>query len=59
MIYFEVKSMDHINENQTPETQQEGYTPRPMHQVWMARIGLVIFILFVIWQAVQIAGGFV
>ena len=51
--------MDNTNENQTPEAQPEAYTPRPLWQVRMARIGLVIFILFVIWQAVQIAGGFV
>ena len=51
--------MENTNENQTPQTPSEGYTPRPAWQVRMARIGLVIFILFVIWQAVQIAGGFV
>ena len=51
--------MEQEKDNLTPETESEGYTPRPTWQVWMARIGLVIFILFVIWQAVQIAGGFV
>ena len=42
-------------ENQLPE--QEGYTPRPVWQVWGARAGLVLFILFVIYQIIQIAGG--
>ena len=36
---------------------QEGYEPRPAWQVWGARIGLVLFILFVIWQIMSIAGG--
>ena len=37
--------------------QDEGYVPRPVWQVWMARVGLVFFILFVIWQLIQIATG--
>ena len=28
--------------------EQEGYVPRPAWQVWLARIGLVVFILFLI-----------
>ena len=30
--------------------QQEntGYTPRPKWQVWLARLGLVVFVLFLI-----------
>ena len=51
--------MDEMKENQTPEEQAEGYTPRPMWQVWMARVGLVFMILFVIYQLLTIAtGGF-
>ena len=42
------------NENLTPE---EGYVPRPAWQVWGARIGLVIFIIFVIFQIISIARG--
>ena len=42
-------------EEQLP--QEEGYTPRPAWQVWGARAGLVLFILFVIYQILQIAGG--
>ena len=37
--------------------QQEQYVPRPMWQVWLARIGLVLFILFVIYQYLAIAKG--
>lgn len=37
--------------------QQEGYVPRPEWQVWGARIGLVLFLLFVVWQILNIARG--
>lgn len=49
-----------VTGEETPElTQpaQEGYVPRPAWQVWAARIGLVLFILFVIYQMFSIAGG--
>ena len=36
---------------------EEGYTPRPAWQVWGARIGLVLFLLFVAYQILSIAGG--
>lgn len=49
--------MENTNENQVPEQEQQNYVPRPQWQVNMARLGLVIFILFVIWQIIQIAGG--
>ncbi|MBQ6999782.1 MAG: hypothetical protein IJN67_01890 [Oscillospiraceae bacterium] len=43
----------------TPEKesvdQQQPYVPRPKWQVWMARAGLVVFLLFVVWQLIQIA----
>ena len=41
-----------------PQEEQEHYEPRPAWQLWMARIGLLIFILFVIWQVFQIYTGF-
>lgn len=47
----EVKSME--NE----EKQPEGYEPRPTWQVWAARGGLVLFILFVIYQLLCISRG--
>ena len=37
--------------------QEEGYEPRPRRQVWAARVALVLFICFVIYQVLQIAGG--
>ena len=51
--------MDEMKENRLPEEENQGYTPRPMWQVWMARVGLVFMILFVIYQLLTIAtGGF-
>ena len=41
----------------TQETQGESYSPRPKWQVWGARIGLVLFLLFVAYQILSIAGG--
>ena len=52
MIMTEVNFME-----EKIETPEEGYVPRPAWQVWGARIGLVIFIGFVILQLLQIAGG--
>lgn len=52
--------MENSNENQqfdpVPEA-EEGYVPRPAWQVWGARIGLVLFLLFVAYQILSIAGG--
>ena len=53
--------MEENRENQelehAAEATQEGYVPRPAWQVWAARVGLVLFILFVIYQLFNIAGG--
>ena len=51
--------MDEMKENQIPEEENQGYTPRPAREVWLARIGVVFMILFVIYQLITIAtGGF-
>ena len=39
------------------ELEQEGYVPRPQWQVWMARVGLVMFLLLIAYQIWQMAGG--
>lgn len=47
-----------MEEKNTPLAQEEpGYVPRPAWQVWGARIGLVLFILFVIYQIICIVTG--
>ena len=45
----------HNNGRILPE--EQGYVPRPAWQVWSARVGLVLMILFVIYQLVAIATG--
>jgi len=55
MIVCEVNSMEDRNDETLP--QEEGYVPRPAWQVWGARVGLVLMILFVIYQLLRIAGG--
>ena len=42
-------------ENQLPE--EKGYEPRPMWQVWAARVALVLFILIVIYQFMAMVTG--
>ena len=44
-------------EKEPMEEQREGYVPRPVWQVWAARVGLVLFVLFVIYQILAIARG--
>ena len=44
-----------IQQPDIPE--EEVYTPRPKWQVWGARAGLIVFILFVIYQLIHIATG--
>lgn len=39
------------------QDKQDSYIPRPAKEVWLARIGLVVFILFVIYQIIAISRG--
>ena len=41
-------------EEQTPES---GYTPRPAWQVWLARVGLVVFVIFLVMYYINILRG--
>ena len=47
--------MEEKNENL--QSEEQGYVPRPMWQVWAARIGLVLFLLIVAYQILSIATG--
>ena len=50
--------MDEQREDMHNETQEGGYVPRPKWQVWGARIGLAVFILFLIlYYALFFRGG--
>lgn len=55
MIIGEVNRMEKRDE--TIHSEEPGYQPRPLWQVWAARVGLVLFVAFVIYQLLQIAGG--
>ena len=53
-----------LNEEELTEVQEEviptkqGYTERPKYQVWLARLGLVVFIfILVIYYMVYFRGG--
>lgn len=52
---------ENLNQNPAEESREEvpqgGYTPRPAWQVWAARIGLAVFILFLIVYYCNIFGG--
>ena len=54
MIKGEVSAMEN---NRIEKQDPEAYVPRPAWQVWAARVGLVLFILFVIYQILTLAGG--
>ena len=47
--------MDEHTESPIPE--EERYTPRPAWQVWAARVGLVLFIVFVVYQYLWVLRG--
>ena len=50
--------MEENQQQPQPEKEEKGYEPRPVWQLWAARIGLILFIALVIWQVVQIYRGF-
>lgn len=50
--------MDEQREDIQQETPEEsGYTPRPMWQVWLARVALVLFILLILMYYINIMRG--
>ena len=49
--------MDENKNSVEQAEEQEGYVSRPVWQVWGARIGLVIFLVFVALQILEIARG--
>ena len=53
----ETKDISAMEQEQPMVEEDEGYVSRPRWQVWGARIGLVIFLIFVALQVLQIAGG--
>ena len=49
--------MEDMQKKPEQEQEQERYVERPMWQVWGARVGLAVFLLFVVYQIISIAGG--
>ena len=49
--------MDEQRKEELQETTESGYTPRPAWQVWAARIGLVIFVIFLVMYYMNILRG--
>ena len=57
----EVNTMEHEQQENilpTEEAQEEKpYVPRPVWQVWAARLGLVVFLAFLVMYYILIARG--
>jgi hypothetical protein len=49
--------MDEQRKEELQEVQQEGYTPRPAWQVWGARIGLAVFLIFLVMYYLNVFRG--
>ena len=49
--------MDEQRKDEINETPESGYTPRPAWQVWAARIGLVVFLIFLVMYYINILRG--
>ena len=49
--------MDEQRNERNEETTPSGYTPRPAWQVWAARIGLAVFIAFLVLYYINIFRG--
>ncbi len=49
--------MDEQRNDEMNEKQRSGYTPRPAWQVWAARIGLVVFLAFLVMYYLNILRG--
>ena len=56
-MLFEVTALDEQNQVPIPAEEEKKYTPRPAWQVWAARIGLVIFVAFLVMFYMKIARG--
>ena len=46
-----------MEEERVTEMEPEVYQPRPAWQVWAARVGLVLFVIFVICQVLLLFRG--
>ena len=49
--------MDEQRKEELHETQDSGYTPRPAWQIWAARIGLAVFLAFLVMYYLNVFRG--
>ena len=49
--------MDEQRSNEIKEQPETGYSPRPAWQIWAARIGLAVFLLFLVMYYIMILRG--
>lgn len=49
--------MDEQRRKNQEQPNESGYTPRPAWQVWAARIGLAVFVIFLIMYYINIFRG--
>ena len=49
--------MDEQRKENQEHPNESGYTPRPAWQVWAARIGLVVFVIFLVMYYINIFRG--
>ena len=49
--------MDEQRNEEIMEKEETGYTPRPAWQVWAARIGLAVFLAFLVMYYINILRG--
>ena len=49
--------MDELRSEEIQEAKETGYAPRPAWQVWAARIGLVVFVIFLVMYYLNILRG--
>ncbi len=49
--------MDQQHNENMEQKQETGYTPRPAWQVWAARIGLAVFLIFLVMYYLNILRG--
>ena len=49
--------MDEQRNEEIMEKEETGYTPRPAWQVWAARIGLAVFLIFLAMYYINIFRG--
>ena len=54
---FEVTALDEQNLPNNPCEEENKYTPRPVWQIWAARLGLVAFIGYLVVFYLRAIGG--